>query len=57
LNAFQRGSIQILKTTKECGCLTDVTSTRIRKRVAGYVTKLAKTSTYQNSVEIIKDEK
>jgi small subunit ribosomal protein S17e len=31
--------------------LTDVTSTKIRNRVAGYVTKLAKTHPDQNSVE------
>jgi small subunit ribosomal protein S17e len=31
--------------------LTDVTSTKIRNRVAGYVTRLTKTNTNQNSVE------
>ena len=31
--------------------LTDVTSTKIRNRVAGYVTQLAKTSSDRNSVE------
>jgi len=31
--------------------LTDITSTKIRNRVAGYVTRLAKTNLDQNSVE------
>jgi small subunit ribosomal protein S17e len=36
---------------KMVAALTDVTSTKIRNRVAGYVTRLATTSPDQNSVE------
>lgn len=36
---------------RKVAALTDVTSTRIRNRVAGYVTRLAKINPDQNSVE------